>query len=197
MGSGVVVNELSCSVVCGLFTDQGSNLCPLHWQGHSYTVHHQGSPGMFNFFEEKIYCFPQWTYHFIFPWAMHKGSNFSISLPILFFSFICLFLIKTILMGLKWYLIVVMIFIFLMISNVEHLFMCLLAIYLFSSEKFLFKSFAHFWFGLLAFCCWILGVLYIVWILTPLSDIWLVIILYHPADCLSILLILSSDTQFF
>ena len=28
----VVVHGLSCSVARGMFLDQGSNLCPLHWQ---------------------------------------------------------------------------------------------------------------------------------------------------------------------
>ena len=31
-GSVVVVHRLSCSKVCGIFPDQGSNLHPLHWQ---------------------------------------------------------------------------------------------------------------------------------------------------------------------
>ena len=31
-GSVVVVHGLSCSAACGIFPDQGSNLCPLHWQ---------------------------------------------------------------------------------------------------------------------------------------------------------------------
>ena len=30
-GSVVVVQRLSCSVACGIFLDQGSNPCPLHW----------------------------------------------------------------------------------------------------------------------------------------------------------------------
>ena len=30
--SVVVAHGLSCSVACGIFPDQGSNLCPLHWQ---------------------------------------------------------------------------------------------------------------------------------------------------------------------
>ena len=30
--SVVVAHELSCSLACGIFLDQGSNLCPLHWQ---------------------------------------------------------------------------------------------------------------------------------------------------------------------
>ena len=34
-GSVVVVHGLSCSVACGIFLDQGSNLCPLHWQEDS------------------------------------------------------------------------------------------------------------------------------------------------------------------
>ena len=31
---------------CGIFLDQGSNLCPLHWQVDSYALLHQGSPRM-------------------------------------------------------------------------------------------------------------------------------------------------------
>ena len=33
--SVVVVHRLSCSKACGIFPDQGSNLCPLHWQADS------------------------------------------------------------------------------------------------------------------------------------------------------------------
>ena len=32
MGSVVVAHGLSCPEACGIFLDQGSNLCPLHWQ---------------------------------------------------------------------------------------------------------------------------------------------------------------------
>ena len=31
-------------MACGIFPDQGSNLCPLHWQEGSYPLDHQGSP---------------------------------------------------------------------------------------------------------------------------------------------------------
>ena len=31
-------------MACGIFRDQGLNLCPLHWQVDSYPLHHQGSP---------------------------------------------------------------------------------------------------------------------------------------------------------
>ena len=35
---------LSCSVVCGIFLDQGLNLCPLHWQADSQPLRHEGRP---------------------------------------------------------------------------------------------------------------------------------------------------------
>ena len=44
-GSVVVAHGLSCSAACGIFPDQGSNPCPLHWQADSQPLHHQGSPG--------------------------------------------------------------------------------------------------------------------------------------------------------
>ena len=43
-GSVVVAHEPSCSAACGIFPDQGSNLCPLHWQADSQPLRHQGSP---------------------------------------------------------------------------------------------------------------------------------------------------------
>ena len=43
-GSVVVAHGTRCSAACGIFPDQGSNPCPLHWQGDSQPLRHQGSP---------------------------------------------------------------------------------------------------------------------------------------------------------
>ena len=42
--SVAVEDRLSCSVTCGIFPDQGSNLCLLYWQVDSSTLDHQGTP---------------------------------------------------------------------------------------------------------------------------------------------------------
>ena len=43
-GSAAVALRLRCSGACGIFPDQGLNLCPLHWQADSLPLDHQGSP---------------------------------------------------------------------------------------------------------------------------------------------------------
>ena len=66
----------------------------------------------------------------------------------------------------RWYLIVALICISLTIRDAEHLSICFLAICESSSEKYLFKSFTHFLI-MLFYCCCIVEVILIFWILTP------------------------------
>ena len=44
-GLVVVMLGLSCSAACGVFPDQESNLCLVHWQADSSPLSRQGSPG--------------------------------------------------------------------------------------------------------------------------------------------------------
>ena len=60
-------------------------------------------------------------------------------------------LIIAILTSVRWYFIVVLVFISLTISNLEHLLMCLLAICISFLEKYFFRSSAHFKIELFAF----------------------------------------------
>ena len=43
-GSAIVAHGPSRSAARGIFPDQGSNPCPLHWQADSQPLRHQGSP---------------------------------------------------------------------------------------------------------------------------------------------------------
>ena len=60
-GSVVVARGPSRSTACGIFPDQGSNPCPLHWQADSQPLRHQGSPQFF-------LMFPVW-------WQWHALSH--------------------------------------------------------------------------------------------------------------------------
>ena len=74
MGSVVVVHRLNCSAACGIFPDQGSNLCLLYWQVNSYPLSHQGNPFSFLFIS-------------IFTLTLFSPPHFSFLLALNIFSF--------------------------------------------------------------------------------------------------------------
>ena len=67
--------KLSCSVACGIFPEQGLNLCPLHWEADYYPLHHQGSPSSKKFLLVPTSCsLRPITYNLPLTLAFHISS---------------------------------------------------------------------------------------------------------------------------
>ena len=115
------------------------------------------------FFLRSLYCFPQCLHQLTFP-----PTAYEVSLSLT--AFVICVLFEDGHSGGRWYLIVVLICISVMMSNVEHLFICPLAICMSSLEKCLFRSPVLFFFFPWDWAEW---AIYIFLILTPNQSYYL------------------------
>ena len=115
-----------------------------------------------------------------------QGFQFLCILTSIFFP---IFLVVAILMTMRLYLVVLICTS--LTKDAGHLFIFLLAICISSLEKCLFKIRLSVFFNF-----WVVGVLFISWILTP-YQIWFTDVLSHSIVCLLTLLILILCTSFF
>ena len=66
--SVIAAHRLSCSKACGIFQDQGSNSCSLHWQADSQPLDHQGRPWI-NYFKWLLsVCYTRLTWSSVRLW---------------------------------------------------------------------------------------------------------------------------------
>ena len=73
-GSAAGAHELSCSVACEAFLDQGSNPCLLHWQADSLPLSHQESLRLF--LNVKFLLIQPRLYFLMFQFSNNSKFNF-------------------------------------------------------------------------------------------------------------------------